>query len=63
MSDHEMIAEWLEAQYRIAHQARNDRGREALAGEWMMLRSGRDPATVAKVEAFCNDLNRHWRTP
>lgn len=58
--DHEMIAEWLAAQWRIRREARTEAGRQALAGEWMMLHSQRDPEIAASVETLCASINREW---
>jgi hypothetical protein len=59
--DHIILAEWLEGRWRIMHTARNEAGRQALAGEFMRLRSQSDPEIAVEVESFCRSLQAEWR--
>jgi len=55
--DKEILMQWLETEHRIKWQAKNDMGRQALTGEFMVLNTHRSPLVRKYVEDFCARVN------
>jgi len=59
--DRESIIQWMEAQHRVKWQAKNEKGRAALEGEFMVFNVNREPLLRSYIEAYCRLINQEWK--